>query len=49
MAVSKIVLVQLKGKSSEALSCSDTNPLAEHDESSEDKVKSNDVITIKSN
>ena len=47
MAVGEVVLVQLEGKFSEALSSSDTNPFAEHDEFSEDKVKSKDVITIK--
>ena len=48
MAVSKIVLEQLEGKSSEALSGSDTNPLPDHDEFLEDEVKSKDAIIIKS-
>ena len=47
MAVNEIVLVQLEGKSSKALHSSDTNPLADHDEFSEDKVKDKMVITIK--
>ena len=47
IAVSEIVLVQLEGKSSEALSNIDTNSFADHDKFSEDKVKSKYVITIK--